>query len=124
MKITLIDDDTVWSFALEHMLKHVIPNLEFQSFSDPEKAVEALRDDFGARQEPDVLFIDINMPFLDGWQVLDELREEIEGSSTTKTYIMSSSVNPVDEEKAEIEAGIKGYLIKPMSKESLAKLLT
>ncbi|NLR90400.1 response regulator [Flammeovirga agarivorans] len=62
-----------------------------------------------------ILFLDLNMPGLDGWQVVDKLVES--GNIKNYTiYMLSSSIHPMDKEKADNNPNIAGYIEKPLSK--------
>ena len=72
---------------------------------------------------PDVIFLDINMPVLDGWQFLDQfssmglLRE-------FRLYVVSSSIDPADKYKASSYPVVSGYLTKPIKPAQLQALMT
>ena len=65
---------------------------------------------------PSIVFLDINMPIMDGFQFLDEyekLNEEFR--KDTKVIMLTSSVNPKDMEKAQYNNRVKTYINKPLS---------
>jgi CheY-like chemotaxis protein len=55
---------------------------------------------------------------MDGWQFLDEFIR-IKTKKTIKVYIVSSSVNPVDLERAKTYNMVSNYIVKPISREKL-----
>lgn len=71
---------------------------------------------------PEVLFLDINMPMLDGWEFMEAL-EELNIGDKMNIYITSSSINPLDLEKAEKSPFIKGFISKPISPDKLKKVV-
>ncbi|ANQ49229.1 response regulator [Flammeovirga sp. MY04] len=69
------------------------------------------------------VFLDLNMPGLDGWQVLEELMA-FNFSKELKIYILSSSIHPRDKERAEANPLVHGYIEKPLSKQKLLDCIT
>ncbi len=72
---------------------------------------------------PSVLFLDINMPVLDGFQFLDELNNfPTQLNRKIKIVILSSSANPSDIKKASQYKQVVKFLHKPLTKEDLYNL--
>lgn len=64
---------------------------------------------------PDYVFLDVNMPIMDGWQFFEEYAKIDKAlRSQMKLYIVSSSVNPRDIIKAKELPDVNGYLLKPL----------
>ena len=61
------------------------------------------------------------MPIMDGWQFLDEFIR-IKTKKTIKVYIVSSSVNPTDIERAKTYNMVSNYIVKPISREKLKEI--
>jgi CheY-like chemotaxis protein len=71
------------------------------------------------------LFLDINMPTMTGWEFLDEFKELPETiRKKFIIYVLSSSVDSKDLEKASENELVKNYIQKPLRKESLKTLLS
>lgn len=67
-----------------------------------------------------VVFLDLNMPIMNGWEFLDKLsKAENEISMNYKIYILSSTINPDDQKKAKGNPMVAGFLSKPLTKEYL-----
>ena len=99
--------------------------MRFLWFKDGEEAL-AYMDDNVERAEhlPDILIVDINMPFLDGWQFLEAfnaLRERM--AKPIDIYMVSSSNDDRDMQRARSTAGVRDYVEKPITKEKLALIL-
>ena len=64
------------------------------------------------------------MPIMDGWSFLDAFLE-IPSEKNVTIYIITSSIDPADTEKAKLyEGNLRNYLIKPISKAKLESILT
>lgn len=63
---------------------------------------------------PDVILLDLNMPIMDGWQLLDEL-VKIPVAENIPIYIVSSSVDSRDITKAKTYKMVSKYIVKPFS---------
>jgi CheY-like chemotaxis protein len=71
-----------------------------------------------------ILFLDINMPVMDGWEFLDEfakLEEYIHKQFAI--YIFSSSSDPAEKTKAARNIYVKGFIEKPLKQEIVTELL-
>jgi CheY-like chemotaxis protein len=72
---------------------------------------------------PEVIFLDIDMPLMDGFQFLDEFDKLSEYIKKHCSIIMlTSSINPQDLSKAKKSNYVKKYINKPLTQEALEKL--
>ena len=72
---------------------------------------------------PEIIFVDLNMPMMDGFQFIENLKSKMPGSvKGLKLVILTSSVNPEDKKKAsDISLDIT-FFNKPLTKEMLDQL--
>ena len=72
---------------------------------------------------PEIIFLDINMPMMDGWEFLETFKSDFAHfAEKTKIFILSSSISPTDTERAENEKNIVAFLAKPLNAENLKKV--
>ncbi|UBZ08288.1 response regulator [Salegentibacter mishustinae] len=72
---------------------------------------------------PDIIFLDINMPVMDGWEFLNEfikIKNNFEKKITL--YVVSSSIDPRDLERARSFNLVTDYLIKPIELKKFEKI--
>lgn len=97
--IFIVDDDPITVFGIKKMLRSVTHCDDVQIFQNGHEAYEAIKE----RQEkgeniPDVIFLDINMPIMDGWGFLDELID-LNIDEHVVINMITSSIDPADHKK-------------------------
>lgn len=111
--ILLVDDDVIYLFIAQKTINKLFPNAVITVCKNGQEALSKL--DF---LSPDVMFLDINMPVLNGWELLEKLKGEyIE--NRYPIYIVSSSIDENDRRRAASHKFVKGYLEKPISESKL-----
>ena len=75
------------------------------------------------KQAIDVIFLDINMPGMNGWEFLDEFNNLTHHVKTRcKIFMLTSSIDPSDIKKSQTYSTVKDFITKPLTKEKLEKL--
>jgi CheY-like chemotaxis protein len=124
-RFLVIDDDVSNNFLCESAVKILFPECDVLSFTNPNAALMFMADVPSTEYQKGstVVFLDINMPHLDGWRFLDKF-EEFEEHLREKfvVYMLTSSIARDDEEKAGLRPGIAGFLTKPLIVSELRKL--
>jgi len=123
--LCFIDDDEIYQYTVTRSVnKHQLAK-KILIFPDGEQAMWFLMDNIADNDNlPDVIFLDINMPIMDGWQFIDEyvkLKPRINKQITI--YMITSSVDPVDYEHAKKISEISDYLIKPIKPDMLKDII-
>jgi CheY-like chemotaxis protein len=123
--IALVDDDKVFQLTASRTLKAAQLSDKILQFDNGEEALDFLRDH--ARESdtlPDYIFLDINMPFVDGWMFLDDYADlKTNLSKPIEIYMVSSSIDPRDMDRARQNANVRAYIIKPVTREKFIELL-
>jgi len=123
--ICIIDDDDIYQYTIIKILQSLKLNKKIIAFSDGEEALDFLIDNLYNDEElPDVIFLDINMPIMDGFQFIEEyVKLKPKWNKKITIYMVSSSVDPVDIEKAKNISEISDYIIKPIKAGELKTIM-
>jgi response regulator RpfG family c-di-GMP phosphodiesterase len=113
----IVDDDPINNIICKMQLEIALGPINIKTFELPEEGLEFIEKEFVKSPVPTILFLDINMPSISGWEFLDQYEKFIEDVKTQiAIYILSSSVDPRDKDKATANNSIKGFLSKPLDK--------
>lgn len=119
----IIDDDPIFVFGAKKVMELADFAKSFMIYHNGLDAIQALepilRSGGGA---PDVILLDLNMPVMDGWQFLDKLIL-IPTAQQVTLYIVTSSIDPADVEKAKQYELVSDYIVKPITKEHLVEMV-
>lgn len=124
-KICIIDDDAICTVILKKNIALIDDTLPVMTYSDGKEAAVALQEALNEGKPLHcIIFLDINMPVMDGWEFLD-LFEKLTGEIGTdiSVYLVSSSVSEEDKKMAAAYNHVKGYIIKPVKKEAIQEVL-
>lgn len=121
----IIDDDPVFVFGAQRMMEITRFSKSIMVFPNGQEAINALKPMMSSESNiiPDIILLDLNMPVMDGWAFLDEFLL-IPSNKKVEIYIITSSIDPADIEKAKsYEGAVRNYIIKPISKVKLESIL-
>ena len=125
MKVLLIDDDKAVNFFNRHV---VIKHTAFQHIMTVQSGQEGLtylsKVSNGEATKPDIIFLDINMPAMNGWEFLDEYEAmSTDFRKDIKVIILSSSSNPEHVNKTIQNYKVIDFINKPLSFDILDHVL-
>ncbi len=105
MKVFLVDDEYISNFVNRRLVLNINPAVEAIEFTDSEEAYNMLE-----YEKPDLIFLDINMPVMNGWDFLDKMKAN---GLQYEVVILTSSVNTIDHTHSLNYTNITGYVEKP-----------
>ncbi len=123
--VLLIDDNDIDNFINERMVKGCAYSDVVYVNTSTRSALEFLKNltvnpSVSPDVFPTVIFLDINMPILDGFQFLAELEKfDYDFVKNLRVIMLTSSINPADQEKAMRSKLVAGFLHKPLTQEAL-----
>ncbi len=119
----IIDDDKLFTYVLSRQMQVINFCKTALIFSNGLDALTYLRPILESPEIlPSVILLDLNMPVLDGWQFLDEF-VRLKPSKKITVYIVSSSIDSVDHEKALGYKVVADFYIKPVTEDDLREML-
>ena len=126
-EILLVDDNPADNFIHKSVIERLQAANSVTVTEDGAQALDYLRDiaESPQRQMPELIFLDINMPRMNGWEFLDQLEtmEEVM-QNTIVVMMLTTSLHPDDQAAANQRSELAGFLNKPLTRDSLQQLLS
>ena len=122
--IVLIDDDPISIFISTSMLQN--PEFNIISYENAVDALDHLRQwsAWNAGPFPEIIFLDINMPMMDGWEFLNEYSRVLDNATNRPVIVMlTSSINPQDIKQARKFGQVSDFKSKPLTLETIQAIL-
>ncbi|WP_157273908.1 response regulator [Pedobacter sp. BAL39] len=124
IQILLIEDDLINRFIFRKIAAQInIPTHIVECYNG-QSAMDYLNSCKDVQEKiPDILFVDLNMPLMNGWEFIAEL-PKLGISKPILQYILTSSISPDDMDRYDsIIPKLEEYLVKPISKQKLASII-
>ena len=121
----IIDDDPIFVYGAKRIMKEMEFCDEILVFNNGQEAIDGLLN-ITARGEklPSVIFLDLNMPVMDGWEFLEDfVKIPNHNKDNVVVYIISSSVDPRDVERVNEYKIVHNYILKPITHQDLRNVL-
>lgn len=124
--IFLIDDDPIFVYLTRRIIASTNCPCAINEFTDGELALDYLSKMCDkAESLPDVIFLDLSMPVMDGWEFLKEyalLKPRI--IKEISLYIVSSSISPQEVERSKGYTVVADFLIKPVERGKIVEIMS
>ena len=124
-RFLIVDDDPLNNIVSKMVLKKSFGEVVVKDFIIPELALEHIETEFEHKQfeEKTTLLLDINMPSITGWEFLDIFKTFAEPvKNQFNIYILSSSVDIIDIQRAKQNPLVIDFIEKPLKKDVLIKM--
>ncbi|WP_375579839.1 response regulator [Marivirga tractuosa] len=120
IKTLIVDDDEISIMLTNILLKDSSVFKEIGTYMDGTYALEHLKEEY-SKDAHYIIFLDINMPLMNGWEFLDEIKN-FTSQKNTSVFMLSSSTDKLDIEKADAINLVKGFFSKPLKEENINKI--
>lgn len=114
-KILVLDDDKIQHFLLKKKLSSMFPEVVIFLKSTPREAL-----DFLELNQVDLILLDLNLPEMSGWEIIDLLKEN---KIQSKLVLVSGSVSVEDNERVKKDDFIHAIYEKPLNESDLHEIL-
>ena len=119
--ILFVDDDEIDVMTVKRVFRDLEISNQLICLSNGEKALEYLKN--ADNEKPYLIFLDLNMPRMDGWELLEIIRTD-EALRDIPIVILTTSDRQEDRDKArEFRPTIVGFLTKPSNYQEFVKLI-
>jgi CheY-like chemotaxis protein len=124
--IWVVDDDVIYQTIIQKLIKKAGVFSAHSSFMNGKEAINTLANTIEESEYlPDVILLDINMPVMDGWEFMEEIKMmKSKISKKIIIYIVSSSIAIEDKNKSKTFTDIFGYIPKPISVDDLISIVS
>ena len=111
----MVDDDPYSNLICNHIIRQVAGDVELLEFTNPKVGLEYIETAYNPEQEiPTVLLLDINMPVMTCWDFLERYdKTPAEIKKQINIYLLSSSIDNRDKERAAANKYVKDFFVKP-----------
>lgn len=126
-KILIIDDDPMTTYIQKRFLDGFQVADQIEIVNDGEEALERIKYDIQSGNDdniPALIFVDLNMPFMDGFQFLEAYQNlEFEIKDSVVVSVLTSSFSRKDINRVKEFPVVDDYVVKPLTQEKMMELM-
>ncbi len=113
-KIMLVDDKDISNFIMRKFIEIRLSDVSILEYTNPVEAISKVAD-----ENPDLIFLDLNMPELDGWQFLEKMNQQ---GLSNSVAILTSSTSRLDMERSKKYNNVVNFYVKPLTPDELSRI--
>jgi CheY-like chemotaxis protein len=123
--LILVDDDEIIVYLTKRTIKETNLVDLMEVFRNGKEAINYLIENAeNLDLLPEVIFLDLFMPEMDGWQFLEEYKKiKSKIGKPITIYIITSSISPEDISRAKSISEVSDYIIKPVTRENFIEII-
>lgn len=121
----IVDDDQVFQLTTQVHFNKINSDGELYFFKNGKELIDHLEENKSdVEQLPDVILLDLKMPIMNGWDFIERflpLREEF--AKDINLYILTSSIDQKDKERAKKISAVRKYIEKPIGTSKIEQII-
>lgn len=119
----VVDDDPLYNFGIKKLFEYSSFSEDNLFYKNGQEAIEGLSEivEKGLTL-PNVILLDINMPIMNGWQFLEEFKNREMDIYGIRIFVVSSSINQDEIDRANAYDCVNGYIFKPLTMDKIKDL--
>ena len=113
--VAIIDDDEIFQMLIRKVLEKKLPSGSILQFSNGHEAFLYFKNNLlSVHQLPQIIFLDVNMPVMNGWEFLKQLDKLQFNEPYEPSIFIISAIETINSGELTAYPCVKGYLTKPI----------
>lgn len=119
----VVDDDPLYNFGIKKLFEYSSFAEQSLFYKNGQEAIDGLSEIIEKGLSiPNVILLDINMPIMNGWQFLEEFKNRGMDIHAIQIFVVSSSINQDEINRANAYDCVNGYIFKPLTMDKIQEL--